>query len=228
MEHSPARVFLRGKLLTEGTVDEVIEKVHFSTWSASGPELLDLAEQLRDRPGVEQAAPFGNELHVSGGDAAALEQAIAPFRKEPHHWQQIDSGLEDIFIHLMAKSRNGKSLMKDRRGFSSRRLWAVVVKEFIQMRRDRFTFAMMVGVPLMQLVLFGYAINADPKHLPAAVLLGDHGPYGRTLLNAIQNSGYYNFVRLVQTEAEGEALLAHGAVQFVVNSSRRSSFFASP
>ena len=76
------------------------------------------------------------------------------------------------------------------RVFSLQRFWGMVVKEFIQMRRDRLTFAMMIIVPLLQLILFGFAINSDPKHLPAAVLLADHGPQGRTLLYAIQNSGY--------------------------------------
>jgi ABC-2 type transport system permease protein len=101
--------------------------------------------------------------------------------------------------------------------FSPARLWAIVVKEFIQMRRDRLTFAMMVGIPVMQLVLFGLAINSDPKHLPTAVLLADHGPQGRSLLAAIQNSAYFDFVRQLKSEAEGEQALARGEVQFVVN-----------
>jgi ABC-2 type transport system permease protein len=92
-----------------------------------------------------------------------------------------------------------------------------VVKEFIQMRRDRLTFLMMVSMPLMQLILFGYAINSDPKHLPAAVLLGDHGPQARTLLYAIRNSGYFTFVREVRTEQEARDALARGEVQFVIN-----------
>ena len=107
--------------------------------------------------------------------------------------------------------------MKRRVGFSLVRFCAMVVKEFIQMRRDRVTFAMMVGIPLIQLVLFGFAINSDPKHLPAAVLLADHGPQGRTLLHAIQNSEYFDFVRQVETESEGHEVLARGEVQFVVN-----------
>jgi ABC-2 type transport system permease protein len=92
----------------------------------------------------------------------------------------------------------------------------MTVKEFIQMRRDRMTFAMMVAVPLVQLLLFGYAINADPKHLSTAVLLADTGPQARTVLNALQNSGYYRFVHEVTTEAEADALLRQGDVQFVV------------
>ncbi|MGO9571352.1 MAG: ABC transporter permease [Desulfomonilaceae bacterium] len=101
--------------------------------------------------------------------------------------------------------------------FSLERFWAMVVKEFIQMRRDRLTFGMMIGIPLVQLILFGYAINSDPKQLPSAVLLADNGPQGRTLLYAIQNSGYFHFVRQVKTETEGRDALARGEVQFVIN-----------
>ena len=85
------------------------------------------------------------------------------------------------------------------------------------MRRDRLTFAMMLGIPLIQLTLFGYAINSDPRHLPAAVLLADQGAQGRTLLYAMKNSTYFDFVREVKTEAEGYNLLARGQVQFVIN-----------
>jgi ABC-2 type transport system permease protein len=103
------------------------------------------------------------------------------------------------------------------RYFSTARLGAMLMKEFTQMRRDRLTFGMMLGIPLMQLIFFGFAINSDPKHLPTAVLLADYGPHGRTVLNVIRNSGYFDLVRLVKTEAEAEAVLARGEVQFVVN-----------
>ena len=107
--------------------------------------------------------------------------------------------------------------MKTRHEFSWGRFWAMIVKEFIQMRRDRLTFGMMVGIPILQLVLFGFAINSDPKHLPAALLVADEGPLERTLLSAIRNTTYFDFVRQVRTEAEGRELLARGEVQFVVN-----------
>jgi ABC-2 type transport system permease protein len=107
--------------------------------------------------------------------------------------------------------------MKTRHEFSWARFWAMVVKEFIQMRRDRLTFGMMVGIPILQLILFGFAINSDPKHLPAALLVADDGPFQRTLLNAIKNTTYFDFVRVVKTEAEGRDLLSRGEVQFVVN-----------
>lgn len=101
--------------------------------------------------------------------------------------------------------------------FALSRFWAIVVKEFIQMRRDRITFGMMIGVPLIQLVLFGFAINADPKHLPTAVLLADYGAQGRTLLQAIRNSTYFEFVRELTTEQEAEDVLSRGEAQFVIN-----------
>ncbi len=107
--------------------------------------------------------------------------------------------------------------MSHGRGFSVARLWAIVVKEFIQMRRDRVTFAMMIGIPIIQLVLFSYAINSDPRHLSAAVLVADHGPQGRTILSALRNSTYFQFVRQVETEAEAHAALARGEVQFLIN-----------
>src|SRR5947207_7344232 len=102
--------------------------------------------------------------------------------------------------------------MKQHPRFSLERLWAIIVKEFTQMRRDRLTFAMMLGIPLLQLTLFGYAINSDPRHLPAAVLLADHGPQGRTLLHALQNSTFLDFMRQVKTEAEGRELLERDQV----------------
>jgi ABC-2 type transport system permease protein len=107
--------------------------------------------------------------------------------------------------------------MNRSRHFSPARLGAILVKEFTQMRRDKLTFGMMLGIPLLQLILFGFVINSDPKHLPTAVLLADYGPQGRTLLQAIQNSGYFDFVRQVKTEAEAEEALARGDVQFVIN-----------
>jgi ABC-2 type transport system permease protein len=102
------------------------------------------------------------------------------------------------------------------REFSPARFWAIAVKEFVQMRRDRLTFGMMVGIPILQLVLFGYAINADPRHLPAAVLVADHGPQARTVLEAMRNSEYFDFVRELASEAEAERALARGEVLFAV------------
>ncbi len=102
------------------------------------------------------------------------------------------------------------------RYFSWARLWAVMVKEFVQMRRDRLTFAMMVGIPILQLILFGFAINADPKALPTAVLSADNSVFARSFVRALENSGYFHVVRRVATEAEADRALAIGEVQFVL------------
>ncbi len=102
-------------------------------------------------------------------------------------------------------------------GFSSARLMAVLLKEFIQMRRDRVTFAMMIGVPILQLTLFGFAINADPKHLPTAIVAADNGPFARSIVRAMENSEYFAIVRRAASEAEARRLIETGAVQFVVN-----------
>lgn len=95
-----------GKLLSRGTAAEVVGQAHLTTWAVSGPDLPRLAEQLRGRAGVQQTVAFGRVLHVSGDDAAALERALAPFRVEPYEWRPIASGLEDVFVHLMDRSRN--------------------------------------------------------------------------------------------------------------------------
>lgn len=100
--------------------------------------------------------------------------------------------------------------------FSFLRFWAILAKEFIQMRRDRVTFAMMVGLPIVQLLLFGYAINSDPRHLPTLVELGDNGPVTRALLSAMANSTYFNFIGTVDAPGAGEDALRRGSANFVV------------
>lgn len=100
--------------------------------------------------------------------------------------------------------------------FSFARLGALLIKEFIQMRRDRITFAMMLGVPLMQLVLFGFAINSDPKSLPTALVATSNDQYTRAMVSALEMTAYYHFDHVVRSAAEAEALMAKGAVSFVV------------
>ncbi|AOW13910.1 mannose-1-phosphate guanyltransferase [Hydrogenophaga crassostreae] len=100
--------------------------------------------------------------------------------------------------------------------FSVARTWAVFIKEFQQMLRDRLTFAMAVGVPVMQLILFGYAINTDPKGLPTAIVSADAGPMARSLVTALQNTGYFKIVSQGTSQREADALLAGGDVQFMI------------
>lgn len=92
----------------------------------------------------------------------------------------------------------------------------MVRKEFIQMRRDRMTFGMMIGVPMLQLILFGYAINSDPKHLPTAIYSADNSLFSRTIVQAMRNSSYFDIVREPKNEAEINTLLAENTVQFAV------------
>jgi ABC-2 type transport system permease protein len=96
------------------------------------------------------------------------------------------------------------------------RLGALLMKEFIQMRRDRITFGMMLGVPLIQLLLFGYAINPDPKQLPAALVAVSQDHYTRAVVSALEATGYYRFDHVVASAAEAESLIAAGTVAFVV------------
>jgi ABC-2 type transport system ATP-binding protein len=106
--HRLAYIF-NGKLLARGSVAEVVEQAHLTTWSVSGPNLLSLADELRHQPGVQQAVAFGNALHVSGDNAEALAHAIAPFRKREYEWREIEAGLEDVFIHLMERAKSENS-----------------------------------------------------------------------------------------------------------------------
>jgi ABC-2 type transport system permease protein len=102
------------------------------------------------------------------------------------------------------------------KAFSWQRLLAIFIKEFQQMLRDRLTFAMAIGVPIMQLVLFGYAINTDPKGLPTAVVSADSGPLARSLSAALQNTGYFKVIHTGTSERDAEALIEDGDAQFMV------------
>ncbi|MBV8791176.1 MAG: ABC transporter permease [Pseudolabrys sp.] len=101
------------------------------------------------------------------------------------------------------------------RGFA-RRTWAMLIKEFIQLRRDRVSFGMIIMVPLMQLMLFGYAINTTPRDLPTAVLLQESSDLGRSILAAMENTKYFKVTQLPRTEEEVDRLLASGTVLFAL------------
>jgi len=101
-------------------------------------------------------------------------------------------------------------------GLSFRRLFAILMKEFIQMRRDRMTFALMVGVPILQLLLFGFAINTDPRHLPTAVHIADDSAYARSIGAALLNSEYFDIVAMAKSPQEAERMLDEGDVAFAI------------
>jgi ABC-2 type transport system ATP-binding protein len=98
--HEIAYIF-NGKLSARGTGDSVIADSGLVTCEAEGPRADRLGRELATKPGVEMAAPFGEALHVSGTDRAALEAAIQPYRREPYRWTEVAPSLEDVFIHLM-------------------------------------------------------------------------------------------------------------------------------
>ena len=107
--------------------------------------------------------------------------------------------------------------MSWRNGFSLARWWSIVGKEFTQLRRDRVTFAMIVGIPILQMALFGYAINTDPRHLDTAIISADHSNITRSFIWAMKNSTYFKVVGELPDEAAGREALDQGRVLFVVN-----------
>jgi len=102
------------------------------------------------------------------------------------------------------------------KGLSGARILAVLIKEFIQLTRDKLTYAMILVMPIVQLLLFGYVINNDPRDLPTAVLVQDQGPMARSTLAALMNSGYFEIVRTATSPAELDAAVARGEVQFAL------------
>jgi ABC-2 type transport system permease protein len=105
---------------------------------------------------------------------------------------------------------------KDGHAFSFRRTQAIMVKEFTQLRRDKTTFSMIIMIPIMQLLLFGYAINTDPRHMPTVLLVRDHSVFARSFIAALKNSEYFSIEHSIATEDEGNLLIRQGKVQFVV------------
>ena len=101
--------------------------------------------------------------------------------------------------------------------FSLSRWWSMVLKEFLQLRRDRLTFAMIVGIPIIQMALFGYAINSDPKHLDTAIINADNTDITRSFVWGLRNSNYFKFVSELPNEDAGREALSRGKVLFVVN-----------
>jgi ABC-2 type transport system permease protein len=96
------------------------------------------------------------------------------------------------------------------------RFAAVLVKEFVQMRRDKLTFGMMIGIPIFQLIIFGFAINSDPHNLPTLIEMNDEGPVARAVLSGMETSDYFQFIGVVTGAVEGDKALRDGSANFVV------------
>src|SRR5262249_31684854 len=130
---------------------------------------------------------------------------------------RIDGPLEGQFpMSMAATASEGREEVREPRFGFWRRSYAMVVKEFIQLKRDRVSFAMIVMIPVMQLLLFGYAINTTPRHLPTAVLLQEDTDLGRSILKALENTDYFKFTRQVHDVGEFDDLLKSGKVLFGV------------
>ena len=111
---------------------------------------------------------------------------------------------------------NAHAHVVDNATFSLGRVMAILMKEFVQMRRDRLTFGMIVGIPILQLVLFGYAINSDPKSLPTAVVDYDKSEFSRSIVRGLENTRYFEMTSSPQSEMEADGLLSRGDVQFSI------------
>src|SRR5229473_6258572 len=119
-------------------------------------------------------------------------------------------------MSVIAEQAGPRSDVSEPRFGFWRRSFAMVIKEFIQLRRDRVSFGMIVMIPVMQLLLFGYAINTTPRNLPSAVLLQEDSDLARSILKALENTAYFHFTREVHDVAEFDNLLLSGKVLFGV------------
>lgn len=101
--------------------------------------------------------------------------------------------------------------------FSFSRLWGLIVKEFTQFKRDRSTFVMVISLPIVQLILFGLAINTNPHFLPAALINSDNGVFSRTLIQGMQNTQYFSFDHYPHSEQAAAEMMARHQVLFTLN-----------
>ena len=223
-----------GVLLAHGTVEDVIAGANLATFTVSahnGEGLATLAEELepatRDRHGGalrHQPACLGarcggaRSRHCAGARTAGPDldplQAFARGRLHRPHGQ--GQGQFPMSAPAAPSAPRRRRSYTSRLGDFWRRTWAMLIKEFIQLKRDRVSFAMIVMIPLVQLLLFGYAINTNPRHLPTAVLLQEQSDLGRSVLKAIQNTAYFDVTHVVDNEAEFDRLLASGTVLFAI------------
>ena len=116
----------------------------------------------------------------------------------------------------MSAAPNENPRFRDGFAASLERLFAIFLKEFLQLRRDRGTLGMIVAIPLMQLTLFGYAINTDPKHLPTALLVQDDGPLARSIVAALRETDYFSILRAAKNDADADRMILSNEVQFVI------------
>ena len=209
-----------GNLLAHGTVDEVIEHVAPDDLVGHRPRSAHArASSCATSPACSKRSLSATRCTSAATMPRRWSRRSRRSATRPTNGDRFASGLEDVFIHLMERSTGQLRAMSDAAAISHSRGLRGDHREGIHpdaprpadVRDDARHPAASSSCSS------AYAINSDPRHLPAAVLLADHGPQGRTLLHAMKNSTYFDFVRQVQTEAEGRDLLARGDVQFVIN-----------
>ena len=230
-----------GELLAHGTVEEVIAGSHLATYTVSarnGEGLATLAEELepatrastwsrRSAPACTcPAATRPRSKRRSRPIANAPDLIWTPFqpfaRGRLHRSHGQGQGQFPMSAPAARACRAGVRRVSPASGASGAaasgraRTWAMLIKEFIQLRRDRVSFAMIIMIPLVQLLLFGYAINTNPRHLPTAVLLQEQSDLGRSILKALENTAYFDVTHVVNNEAEFDRLLASGTVLFAI------------
>ncbi len=208
-----------GTLLAQGTAEEIIQNQRLSTWAIHGDHLAELQAELRKKDAVKQTVTFGDVLHVSGTDDALLSDKFElRLGVSGRRVEQIETDLEDVFIYLMTQTAHRRrQRVNGSQRFSAVRWWSIVLKEFTQLKRDRLTFAMIVGIPILQMALFGYAINTNPKHLDTGIISADDSNVTRSFIEAMQNSSYFRIVGRLPNEEAGREALARGQLLFVVN-----------
>ena len=205
-----------GTLLAAGTVEEMIHRAGLVTWSVTRKNgeaaLHDLSAKLKPLPGCGPGGrlrqhPARQRPRPKSPGAGNFALQDGGIRLVPHR-NQPGGGL-----HRPDAAKPGRAQMNC---FSCKRFAAMVGKEFVQMRRDRLTFAMLIGIPLIQLILFGYAINSDPRHLPTALLSADNSPYSRAIVAGMQTSTYFDITARPKSRAELSRLIREGGVQFAL------------
>ena len=213
-----------GHLLAHGTVDDVIAKSALIHLHSHGRRPQCAVGRARRQAGHRHGRAVRHQSACLRPRQAALEQTIAPYRDRADlHWQQ-SRAIAGRRVHRADEPFEGQFPMSaandhpptGRCAFGFwRRSYAMLVKEFIQLRRDRVSFAMIVMIPVMQLLLFGYAINTTPRHLPTAVLLQEDSDLARSILKALENTRYFRFthVRASTSIIRQSAEIRHGAVR---------------
>ena len=222
-----------GDLLTHGTVEEVIAGSRLTTYVVGAKDnealnqLTEAAHRqarrrhggaVRHQPACRRARRGRARCRhraLSRAQGIRVEALGALARGRVHRADGQGAGQFPMTHvtpgHLMpaqAPRRSGNGFW--------RKTWAMLVKEFIQLKRDRVSFAMIIMIPLVQLMLFGYAINTTPRDLPTAVLLQEHSDVGRSILAALQNTRYFKVTQLPRNEAELDRLILAGKVLFAV------------